>query len=188
MSSRGRAASETRSAAIRARCSRMFSTRKFRRPTPNASMASQSTPIPASTPPGPSLRERAIRPSSFTRLLFQGRRRYPLPELCYVIGCRILSPDGHKGKRIFLLKDKRWRKKYVSLNLVYSYWANLGRYREIGDARAHGDLLDDRARRHRIDPWRWRYPHVFAPDKRTISSRRPHFIHTGRDPGSLHLL
>jgi uncharacterized membrane protein YeaQ/YmgE (transglycosylase-associated protein family) len=32
------------------------------------------------------------------------------------------------------------------------------------------------------------YPHVFAPDKRTISSRRPHFFHTGRDPGSLHLL
>ena len=48
-------------------------------------------------------------------------------------------------------EGKRWRKKYVSLNLVYSYWANLGRYREIGDARAHDDLLDDRARHHRID-------------------------------------
>ena len=49
-------------------------------------------------------------------------------------------------------------------------------------------LLDDRARHHRIDYRRRRYPHVFAPDKRTISSRRPHFFHTGRDPGSLHLL
>src|SRR5580700_4087330 len=76
----------------------------------------------------------------------------------------------------------------VSLNLVHSYWANLGGYREIGDACAHNDLLDDRARHPRIDH-RWRrYPHVFAPDKRTIPSRRSHSFHTGRDPGSLHLL
>src|ERR1700674_271275 len=97
-----------------------------------------------------------------------------------------MSSSGHQvaisGHR------KRWRKKYVSLNLVYSHWANLGGYREIGDARAHNDLLDDRARHHRIDPGRRPYPHVFAPDKRTISSCRPHFFHTGRDPGSLHLL
>src|ERR1700730_2704598 len=78
--------------------------------------------------------------------------------------------------------------KYVSLCLVYSYWVNLGDYREIGDACAHNDLLDDRARHPRIDH-RWRrYSHVFAPDKRTISSRRPGFFHTGRDPGSLRLL
>jgi hypothetical protein len=37
-------------------------------------------------------------------------------------------------------EGKRWRKKYVSLNLVCSYWANLGGDREIGDARAHDDL------------------------------------------------
>jgi hypothetical protein len=37
-------------------------------------------------------------------------------------------------------EGKRRRKKYVSLNLVYSYWANLGSYREIGDARAYNDL------------------------------------------------
>src|SRR5580700_4797599 len=85
-------------------------------------------------------------------------------------------------------EGKRWKKKYVSLNLVYSYWANLGGYREIGDARAYNDLLDDRARHPRIDHRRRRYPHVFAADKRTISSRRPHFFHTGRDPDSLHLL
>jgi uncharacterized membrane protein YeaQ/YmgE (transglycosylase-associated protein family) len=31
--------------------------------------------------------------------------------------------------------------------------------------------------------------HVFSrPKKRTISSRRPHFFHTGRDLASLHLL
>jgi len=42
-------------------------------------------------------------------------------------------------------------------------------------------------RHHRIDHRRRGYPHVFAPDKRTISSRRPHFFHTWRDPGSLHL-
>ena len=29
---------------------------------------------------------------------------------------------------------------------------------------------------------------LFSPDERTISSRWPHFLHTGRDPGSLHLL
>src|ERR1700719_767656 len=85
-------------------------------------------------------------------------------------------------------EGKHWRKKYVSPNLVYSHWANFGGYREIGDARAYDDLLDDRARHHRIDHRRGRYPHVFAPDKRTISSRRPHFFHTGRDPDSLHLL
>jgi uncharacterized membrane protein YeaQ/YmgE (transglycosylase-associated protein family) len=30
--------------------------------------------------------------------------------------------------------------------------------------------------------------HVFASAKRTISSSWPHFFHTRRDPGSLHLL
>src|SRR5712692_6368785 len=103
--------------------------------------------------------------------------------------------DRHPGSKMEIpakmevpAEGKRWRKKYVSLNLVYSHWANLGGYREIGDARAHNDLLDDRARHHRIDHRRRRYPHVFAPDKRTISSRRPHFFHTWRDPGSLRLL
>ena len=52
----------------------------------------------------------------------------------------IRAPGGHEGKRIFLLKGKRWRKRYVSLNLVCSYWAHLGGYREIGDARAYDDL------------------------------------------------
>src|ERR1022692_3578389 len=47
---------------------------------------------------------------------------------------------------------------------------------EIGDARAHDDLLDDRARHHRIDHRRRRYPHVFARGKPTISSRRHHFF------------
>jgi hypothetical protein len=86
------------------------------------------------------------------------------------------------------LEGKRWRKKRVSLNLVHSYWASLGGYREIGDARAHNDLLDNCAWHHRINPWGCRYPHVFAPDKRTISSRRSDLFHTGRDPHSLHLL
>src|ERR1700687_19824 len=90
--------------------------------------------------------------------------------------------------RTQIAEGKRWRKKYVSPNLVYSHWANLGGYRKIGDAPAYDDLLDDRARHHRIDHRRRRYAHVFAPDKRTISSRRPHFFHTGRDPDSLHLL
>ena len=54
---------------------------------------------------------------------------------------------------------------YVSLTLVSPDWAHLGSYREIGDARAHNDLLDDRTRHHRINPWGCRYPHVFAPDK-----------------------
>src|ERR1019366_3104991 len=99
-----------------------------------------------------------------------------------LVNCQTL---GYTRRRS---ESKRWRKKYVSLNLVYSYWVNLGGYREIGDARAYNDLLDDRARHHRIDHRRLRYPHVFAPDKQTISSRRPHFFHTGRDPGSLHLL
>src|ERR1700730_14943912 len=85
-------------------------------------------------------------------------------------------------------EGKRWRKRYVPPGLVYSHWANLGGYREIPDARAHDDLLDDRAGHRRIDDRRWYYPHVFASDKRTISSRRPHFFHAGRDPGPIHLL
>src|ERR1022692_237326 len=64
----------------------------------------------------------------------------------------------------------------------------LGGCRGIGGASAHDDLLDDRARHHRIDHRRRRYPHVFARGKPTISSRRHHFFHLGRDPGSLHLL
>jgi hypothetical protein len=49
-------------------------------------------------------------------------------------------------------------------------------------------FLDDCARHHWIDH-RWRrHAHVFAAGKRTIPSRRPHFFHTRRDPGSLYLL
>src|ERR1035437_7310176 len=99
-----------------------------------------------------------------------------------LVHCQLL---GYTRRRS---EGKRWGKKYVSLNLVCSYWANLWGYREIGDARAYDDLLDDHARHHRIDHRRRRYPHVFAPGKRSISSRRPHFLHTRRDPGSLHLL
>ena len=57
---------------------------------------------------------------------------------------------------------------------------------KIGDARAHDDFLDDRARHNRIDHRRRGYSPVFAAD-RTISSRRYHFFHTRRDPGSLRL-
>lgn len=102
----------------------------------------------------------------------------------------------HEGAKLFmkvsLFEDsdasKSGGKKYVSLDLVCSHWANLGSYRKIGDARTYDDLLDHRARRHRIDLGRRRYSHIFAPDKRTISSRRLDFFHTGRDAGSLHLL
>src|SRR6266700_3330934 len=79
------------------------------------------------------------------------------------------------------------RYNYASLNLVHYRWVYRGDYREIGDARAHDDFLDNRARYHRIDHRRRRYPHVFAPDNRTISSCRSHFFHTWRDPGSLRL-
>ena len=61
-----------------------------------------------------------------------------------------------------------------------------GDYCEIGDARAHDDFLDDRARHHRIDHRRRGYPLVFAADG-TISSRRYHFFHAWRDPDPLHL-
>ncbi len=57
----------------------------------------------------------------------------------------------------------RWRKKRVSLNLVHFNWATLWSDREIGDACAYNDLLDDRTRHHRINSWGRRYPHVFAP-------------------------
>src|ERR1035441_2358144 len=97
----------------------------------------------------------------------------------------IAKPLGYTRRRS---EGKRWRKKYASLDLVHSHWADLGGYREIGDACAHDDLLDDRARHHRIDHRRRGYPHTLAPHKQPISSRRPHFLHTGRDPGSLHLL
>src|ERR1700687_5221999 len=82
----------------------------------------------------------------------------------------------------------RWREKRVSFDLVYSHRANFRGYCEIGDARSYNDVLDDRARHPRIDHRRSRYPHVFAPEKRTISSRRPRFFHTWRDPDSLRLL
>src|SRR5208337_2548293 len=85
-------------------------------------------------------------------------------------------------------EGNRWRKNYVSLDLVHPDWATLGVYREIGDARAHDDLLDDHARHHRIGHRRRRYPHVFASDEPAISSRWPDFFHPGRDPASLHLL
>src|SRR5580700_10941072 len=98
-----------------------------------------------------------------------------------LVNCQVLGYTTAFG-------SKRWRKRYVSLNLVCSYWADLGGHRKIGDARAPNGLLDDRARHHRIDPRRRRYPHVFARDKRTISSRRSQIFHTGRDPDSVHLL
>jgi hypothetical protein len=86
-----------------------------------------------------------------------------------------------------LSAGKRRRKNYASLNLVHCCWVDRRGYREIGDARAHDDFLDNRARHHRIDHRRRGYPHVLAPDKRTISSRRSHFFHTWRDSGSLRL-
>src|SRR6266513_5827523 len=86
-----------------------------------------------------------------------------------------------------LSAGKRRRKNYASLNLVHHCWVDRGRDREIGYARAHDDFLDNRARHHRIDHRRRGYPHVFAPDNRTISSRRPHFFHTWRNPASLRL-
>src|ERR1039457_7263076 len=97
----------------------------------------------------------------------------------------IAKPLGYTRRRS---EGKRWRKKYASLDLVHSHWADLGGYREIGDARAYNDLLDDRARHHRIDHRRRRYPPVFAPRAPAISSRRPHFFHSGCGPGSLYLL
>src|SRR5208337_2750083 len=67
-----------------------------------------------------------------------------------LVNCQTL---GYTRRRS---EGKRWRKRYVSLILVCSHWANLGCYREVGDARAHNDGLDDRARHHRIDPGRRR--------------------------------
>src|SRR5258708_2032445 len=93
------------------------------------------------------------------------------------------APEKRYQSEMQMLEER-----YVSLNLVYSYWARLGGYREIGDARAYDDLLDDRARHPRFDHRRRRYPYVFAAGKRTISSRRLHFFHTGCNLDSLHLL
>jgi len=85
-------------------------------------------------------------------------------------------------------EGKKWRERYVSLTLVFDYWATRRAYLEIRDARASDPHVDNRARRHRIAPRRRRYPPGFSPQKRTISSSRPHFFYTGRNPGSLHLL
>src|SRR6266498_5969515 len=86
-----------------------------------------------------------------------------------------------------LSAGKQRRKNYDSFNLVHCCWVDRGGYREVCDARAHDDFLDNHARHHRIDHRRRGYPHVFAPHNRTISSRRPHFFYTGRDPGPLRL-
>src|SRR5437899_12394327 len=96
-----------------------------------------------------------------------------------------LGTPGHTRQ---LSTGKRRRKNYVSLTLVHCCWVDRGRYREIGDARAHDDFLDNRARHHWIDHRRSRYPHLLPPFKRTISSRRSHFFHPRRDSDSLHLL
>src|ERR1017187_8457729 len=139
-------------------------------------------------------RQRVGAPRAFqvrTTARLAGRKRLPEGEkqLAASKDGSWVYTDRHPGSKMEIpAEGKRWRKEYVSLNLVCSYRANLGGHREIGDARAHNHLLDDRARHHWIDPRRRRYPHVFAPDKRTISSCRPHFFHTGRDPGPLHLL
>ena len=80
------------------------------------------------------------------------------------------------------------RENYVSFNLVHSGWVNRGRDREIGHAHPHDDFLDDCAWDNWIDHRRRGHAHVFAAGKRTIPSRRPHFFHTRRGPGSLYLL
>ena len=85
-------------------------------------------------------------------------------------------------------EGKTWRKRNVSPTLVFDYRATRRAYLEIGDARAHDPLLDNRARHRRIGPRRRHYSHGFAREKRTISSGWPDFFYTGRDPGSLHLL
>src|SRR4029077_10622395 len=86
-----------------------------------------------------------------------------------------------------LSAGKQRRKNHDSLNLVHCCWVDRGDHREIGDARAHDDFLDNRARHHRVDHRRRGYPHVFGPDNRRIASSRPDFFHTWRDPGSLRL-
>jgi hypothetical protein len=110
--------------------------------------------------------------------------RCPQPFLSREKISLIVKCLGHTRQ---LSAGKRRRKNYDSLNLVHCCWVDRGRYREISDARAHDDFLDNRAGHHRVDHRRRGYPHVFAPDNRTIPSRRPHFFHPWRDPGPLRL-
>ena len=98
--------------------------------------------------------------------------RSELDVMRRLVDCQTL---GYTRRRS---EGRRWRKKYVSPNLVYSYWANLGGYRQIDDAHAHDDLPDDRARHHWIDHRRRRYPFVISIEERTIPSRRSHLLHT----------
>ena len=86
-------------------------------------------------------------------------------------------------------EGRTWRPRYVSYPLVPDYRALLaGLISEIGNVHVHMTLfLDNRARGHRIGPWRLRYPRDLSPEERTISSCRPHFFYTGRHPDSLHL-
>src|SRR5258708_40174247 len=99
----------------------------------------------------------------------------------------MINPAQTSGSQAIIRRQTE-EEKYVSPDLVCSYWADLGLYREIGDARTHDDVLDDRAGHHRIHPRRRRYPDVFAPVQPAISSRWSHFFHAGRDPGPLYLL
>src|SRR5438552_19130117 len=84
--------------------------------------------------------------------------------------------------------SKRRRKNYVSLNLVHYCWVDRGRDREIGNARAYDDFLDNRARHHRIDHLRCCHAHLFASLERTISSRESHFFHPRSNPVPVPLL
>src|SRR5437879_12691618 len=61
-----------------------------------------------------------------------------------------------------LSADEQRRKNYASLNLVHCCWIDRGDHREIGDARAHDALLDNRGWHHRVDHRRRRYLPVLA--------------------------
>jgi len=96
----------------------------------------------------------------------------------------IAKPRGYTRRRS---ECKRWRYKYFHVHLVFSLGL-IRSYRRSVMPVSYDDLLDDRARHHRIDHRRRFTQMFFAPDKRTISSRRSHFFHLGADPDSLHLL
>src|SRR5271157_6644307 len=75
-------------------------------------------------------------------------RGYQELKWIFSLNCQTLGFTRRRSE------GKRWRKKYVSFYLVHPHWADLRVYREIGDARAYDDLLDDRARYRRFGHWR----------------------------------
>src|SRR5436305_4199640 len=90
-------------------------------------------------------------------------------------------------RRINLQNNERLTK-YASPHLVYPDRFNRWSHSQVGDARAHDDLLDHRARYHRLHHWRRRDAHVRAAGRSAFSPCWPPARDVGCNSCSIRLL